>query len=402
LAAGVVCWATLTVAYGAGRWSAYSQIETRADPQPRPVPTLSPIQQEMEAISGMSEMGCERLLQAAEVALKGYEGRRLGWDRLLSQVASHASMIGCEADMIGWFTTLTRDSEDPSTRALAYLWMGVLGEGALKDDREELLRRYDAALAALDEAGDRGKVSEIRVGALNRKANTLSRLGRFDEAVAVHARAMEAARAITGGNTGRDLGLMINQARLASQAGNPKAACDLLDHVILYSTPTTRREIDWHLSTVVSRYKTGQRTDDPHGGIPALEAAWANPAFRVTHEIARVGYELAQARGRIPGMSRSECDLLVEVIELINDRRAEWVSEAETAHWRKRINDALNSVQISCVSHLQSVTLHGSREYLDLAYRTLLDLRPDPTEQEMFVRQWASDVRQLEEYLSTR
>lgn len=364
------------------------------------IPTEDEIQRELEFLATSPGLGCERILKAVEMANMGHAGIVDGWDRLMAEAAARAKMHGCEINVPALLATVSRDSTDSIAKGQGLLWLAASKAGAVNADLESIVRMYDECLEAIGSA-DSPSAREIRISALNRKANTLSRLKRPDQAVAVHAEAMEINRLATGGNSEGDRRLMQNHARLLREAGDPKAACDLYDRILLVK-PRTRREIDEYLLNAIRRYQVGMQTDDPHGGIVALEAAWADPALRVTHEIVEVGWELANARGRIAGMSRSRCDLAVEIIGLINARRSEWIESSRGVLTFKPVEVQVREIQISCASLLQSYVLHGSREYLDLAYQTLLDTETDPAEQETTVRNWARAIRSLEEYLASK
>jgi len=373
---------------------------TRREHDPNSYPTSERMQREMDQLALSDDLDCERILSAADMAMMGHVAMEDGWDRLLSQAATYAMMRGCVESAAGWFDALAQDAADPVTRANALAWLAALGESAAISDLEASLKKYDEALAALQGAGDGARARDVLLSVLNRKANVLSRMNKPEQAVSVHAQAMEVLRTITGGSTSHDRMLMLNQARLESEAGNPKAACDLYDRVLLHE-PNTVSEIEDYLGTAIIRYQTGRRTDDPDGGIAALEAAWENPAFHGTYRIVDVGWQLVEAMRYVPGRSRARCDLAANLIERINSRREEWIREAEARAVVREIPLVLRRIQLSCASVLQSATLHGSREHLDLAYRTILDLEPDPAQRERHLESWAGAIQRLETFLAS-
>jgi hypothetical protein len=363
---------------------------------PDTFPTKEELRAEYEGLILSASPDCDVIRRAVDVGVMGSYGIVEGWDVLLLEAAKRAGMSGCLHNATMHVESVAVGTNDMLIKADATLWLAQHSPSQSDEDNVKAVSLFDSCLGLLDRVSESSSSNVIRVAALNWKANALSRLGKTSDAAKVHAEAVAISRRSSGDRAGERL-LLLNQARLHSEAGDLVAASSTYGE-LLAMKPATMSEVVEHLRGCQHLYRAGEKAGDAGPGIAALESSWADPTMMMAPEIVWVGFDLLSTRKKSVGPA-SSCDLAVELLSVMDDKRETWLQGASNDSERAVIERDLRDVESTCISMLQSYILHGKREYLDLAYMRLVDGASDEATRESWVRQWGRELKSFERWL---
>ncbi len=342
--------------------------------------------QVMQSLSGKSEVSCDELSSAAEAALAGSSEGAPAWDELLNVAALLARDPGCKLDPTPWFVLISEKSGSSLLRAHAEFHLGIRSQASQKYEDSVAHFAKCREIIANSEKGQ--SLAALDVSALNWMSNSLSMLGSVEEAVAAGREAIALSLVVNGDKSSSSKTILANQVHLETAAGNHATAANLTSEQLV-DRPRTTQEARLFAHNAVVRYQSGIRAGESHESASvALEIAWSDPIVRNTPYAARVGHELVHARKRQKDRWSEGYDLAAELIQFISTNRDRWVAEAPDASVSEQIRSDLRGIAVSCASTLQSINMHNSIEYMNLAYTTIVEHTDNPEEKERVFDAW--------------
>lgn len=344
-----------------------------------------------------TDVSCDQLLNAADVALNSLANGQAGWDSLLNAVATKARGLCCGLDTPKWFAVIAAESQDTVLRAHAELHLGLLARqsGKLND----AISHFETAAVLAATMPASRSANDIEIGAWHALSGTHTRVGNHAAAAEAGRQARSIAERTRGGSDEIGRLLTANQVRLESQAANHATAAALAVNLMAAAPRTVEEARDFALNSI-RRYQLGLKAgESQEEASVALEIAWNNSMVRKSVEACRVGCVLSDARLAQKGRAAEAFDIAAEVIELIESNADSWRANADPALNGKQLETAIKSAAISCASRLQNVSQHGNLDYLNLAYSTIVRHSEAPETKDRMLDQWD---RALADYAAGR
>lgn len=339
-------------------------------------------------------VSCDQLKTATGVAVQAHHQGIQSWDSLLQQIAIRAEHSDCGFDVKSWYLTLATESAEPPLRSHAFLRLGWL---ELQDGQaKQAITRFQSCLDSLTTMKDGVMSQDFRISSLHGQANAMAKSGDVQAAATVHLQAVALSTAVNGLKSPTTTALLCNQARIFCEAKNYTAACGTFDS-ILETQPADPSDFDDYLLNSVRRYQTAQRVTNakPDDGVVALEMAWASQRLWASPLIARVGWELVGARLK-QGKAAQACDLAAHILDTLHDNTKTWTATIDPNLVPRVLKD-LVEIKMSCVSTLQSFSLHHNKNYLNYAYMSWLEEAPDAESQIKITEQWNRDIQSADQ-----
>lgn len=349
----------------------------------------------LDALNTKSEVACGDISSAARRAIVASEHNDVGWDDLLNSMALLAKDGRCGIDPTPWFELISNKSQDPALRAHAEFHLGTLAQG--NHEYTESVAHFDKCLETITTSPDPRSLARIEASALNWKSNSLSLMGKGQEAAATGRDALNRSVAASGENSTSTGTIRANQIHLEEKTGNFSAAIAIADDR-LATRPANKDEARDYAHAAMIRYQLGIKSHEPLDAASAgLELAWADPLVHQSFDAVRVGHELMQARKRQKDRVQEGFDLAAELIGFIKANRQRWVAEASSPAVAESTARQLRQFELSCASSLQSIHAHRSLEYLRLAYETILEDVASEDERVKIRAQWDRAIARFAE-----
>ncbi|MFI4881491.1 MAG: hypothetical protein ACIAQU_02775 [Phycisphaerales bacterium JB064] len=338
----------------------------------------------------------------AQAAIASRDAGTPGWGDELRQSAMLYNRLGYSNEAIDALTLVIQTPENPTEHASALRQRGQyrLDSGDQRGGLDDLERA-----AAIMEGGPGTATGRTASGrpATGRgvsyasvqlqRADALAALGRLDEAIDVNSTLLDP-HVQTSIPEATAAGAFLRQSRLLRKRGDDQAALDSLDE--LYRRfPAYGYEDGYAIAILRSRAKLreslhGDPENPSQHSIDELRAIWDSEQLQHHPEVVPVGVDLISA-ARLLGDVQERHAWAVEVLEMIENREAQWIDRARAeapdgARDRRvaALRDTLIEHRRVVYSSLRAAHKSGRMDLSILALEGLIEIaRTDEERQEL-------------------
>jgi tetratricopeptide (TPR) repeat protein len=334
----------------------------------------------------------DQVLAKVRAATASRDAGTPGWGLELRQSAMFLNRLGFSHEAIDALTLVIQTPENPREHASALRQRGQyrldLGEkvGGLDD--------LDRAAAIMEGKSGMGSGRGVSYASVQlQRANTLAAMGRVDEAIEVNSVLLDPQLQASIPET-TAAGAFLRQSRLLRKKGDDQAALDAFDE--LYRRfPAYGSEDGRAIAILRSRAKLRESLHgDPENPsqhyIDELRAIWESEELQQHPEVVPVGVDLIGAARRLGDVQERHA-WAVEVLDMIENRQAEWLdnawAEAPGGARDRRVaalRDTLDDHRLVVYSSLRAAHKSGRKDLSIRAFEGLIEIaKTDEQRQEL-------------------